>query len=149
MAKNEKNQPTALPVVSCEGCGVCCLHMGYPAFVLPREPLTAAEIEADENLKQQAKNPARREALLRGHPGESWWHKLPEDLKQELLTHMESWEQPDYDGTLASFDGPCIWLDTETRLCSHHEHRPNVCRDFDTGCQQCLDWRRVYADRIE
>lgn len=137
-----------LPIVSCEGCGVCCFHMGYPAFVLPREPLTEAQIQADPQLRKQALDPGRREALLKGHPGESWWHQLPQDLKLELLEHMQQWTRPDYDGTLESFDGPCIWLDIEARTCKHHPHRPNVCRDFETGCSECLDWRKVYADRI-
>lgn len=137
-----------LPIVSCEGCGVCCFHMGYPAFVMPRDPLTQQQIDADPELRKQATDPRRRQALLSGHPGESWWHELPQHLKQELLDYVASYEKPNYDGTLESFDGPCIWLDTETRLCRNHLHRPNVCRDFETGCGECHDWRKIYQDQI-
>ena len=91
----------------------------------------------------------RRQELLDGHPGESWWHELPEELKKQLIDHMNQYVRPNYDGTLESFDGPCIWLDMETRLCKHHLHRPNVCRDFETGCGECLQWRKEYADRIQ
>jgi Fe-S-cluster containining protein len=124
--------------------------MGYPAFVMPRAPLSEQQIASDPELAAQAAaDPNRKKALLEGHPGESWWHKLPENLKQELLDYIETYERPAYDGTLESFDGPCIWLDTETRLCKNHLHRPNVCRDFETGCSDCLDWRKTYRDRIK
>ena len=48
------SQPSQLPVVNCEGCGACCFHMGYPAYVLPRDPMTEAEIEADAELREKA-----------------------------------------------------------------------------------------------
>jgi Fe-S-cluster containining protein len=120
--------------------------MGYPAFILPRAPMTESEIEADPELRQTSAK--RKQELMAGHPGEPLWHQLPADLKQELETHMKQYRRPDYDGTLESFDGPCIWLDMETRMCKHHTHRPDVCRDFETGSKACLDWRKVYQDRI-
>lgn len=144
-----KNDGSNLPVISCEGCGVCCFHMGYPAFVLPREPMTDAEINSDPELAKLPEGSRKRADLLAGHPGESWWHALPKDLKDELTEHMSRYQTPAYDGTLESFDGPCIWLDTESRLCRHHLHRPNVCRDFETGCGECLRWRKVYEDKIQ
>ena len=122
--------------------------MGYPAFVMPRAAMSEAAIAAHPEFGKLAKDSARYAELLAGHPGESWWHELPEELKQPLLEHMAAYVKPDYDGTLESFDGPCIWLDRGTRLCKHHLHRPNVCRDFDTGCGECIEWRKVYADEI-
>lgn len=110
--------------------------------------MTESEIDSDPELSKLAKDSLRRKELLEGNPGESWWHILPDELKKPLLQHMEQWIQPDYDGTLESFDGPCIWLDMETRMCKHHQHRPNVCRDFETGCGDCLQWRKEYADKI-
>ena len=85
---SEQNQPaeSSLPIVSCEGCGVCCFHMGYPAFVTPREPMTAAEIDAHPEFSRVQKGSRRHADLLSGNPGESWWHKLPEELKQPLLS---------------------------------------------------------------
>ena len=148
MPENENPVNAKLPIVSCEGCGVCCFHMGYPAFVLPREPMSEEEIDAHPEYGLLAKDSVKRSDLLSGHPGESWWHELPDELKHPLLEHMRQYVRPDYNGTLESFDGPCIWLDMETRQCKHHQHRPNVCRDFETGCGECLQWRREYADRI-
>lgn len=123
--------------------------MGYPAFVLPRDPMTEAEIDADPELSKLPADSRRRKDLLAGHPGESWWHELPPELKEPLVEHMNQYVRPEYDGTLESFDGPCIWLDKETRLCKHHLHRPNVCRDFETGCGECLQWRNEYASEIK
>jgi Fe-S-cluster containining protein len=108
--------------------------MGFPAFVVPREPMTEQQIDADPELRKLPADSIRRAELLAGHEGESWWHRLPAELKEPLIE---------------SFDGPCIWLDMETRLCKHHLHRPNVCRDFETGCGDCLQWRKEYADKID
>ncbi len=44
---------------------------------------------------------------------------------------------------------PCIWLDVETRRCRHHECRPNVCRDFDIGEEDCLAARKRVLLTIE
>ena len=148
MSQDNNTANNNLPIVSCEGCGVCCFHMGYPAFVMPREPMTAAEIEADPEFSKLQTDSRRYAELRSGNLGESWWHELPDNLKKPLLEHMEAYVKPDYDGTLQSFDGPCIWLDMETRQCKNHLHRPNVCRDFETGCGECLQWRDEYASEI-
>ncbi len=145
----EKDSPgQSLPGLDCNGCGVCCLHMGYPAFILPQTPRTEAEIDADPKLKKLALDPRTRKRLLEGIPGEDYWHKLPEHLRDELNEFVSDYRIPAADNP-DELDGPCFWLDPETRLCKHHEHRPNVCRDFDIGSKGCLDWRWHYADRIE
>lgn len=36
---------------------------------------------------------------------------------------------------------PCLWFDTETRKCRHHDHRPQICRDFDVGNEHCIRMR--------
>jgi len=142
--------PSKLPVVNCEGCGVCCFHMGYPAYVLPREPMTEAEIESNHELSQRAAKDKRfKQDLLDGHPGESHWHRMPDDLRAQWQAHVDGYQQPNYDGTVESLDGPCIWLDMETRHCIHHEYRPNICRDFKADSPGCHDWRKHYADRIK
>ena len=83
-------------IAECEGCGVCCLHMGYPAFQLPREPLTEAEIRADVILAAEIKkDPRRLEELLAGHPGESYWHALPDELRQQWLDYMRNYQLPE------------------------------------------------------
>ena len=37
---------------------------------------------------------------------------------------------------------PCIWLNRASGKCNHHQHRPNVCRDFEIGGEACLEIRR-------
>ena len=143
------SQPSQLPVVNCEGCGACCFHMGYPAYVLPRKPMTEAEIEADAELRERAAKDKRfKQDLLDGNSGESHWHRMPDDLRTQWQAHVSEYQQPNYDGTVDSLDGPCIWLDMETRQCIHHEYRPNICRDFKADSSGCHDWRKHYADRI-
>ena len=150
-----KNKPPSeesavgLPIVECANCGVCCFHMGYPAYITPRDPMTSEEIDALEQQSGKKISAKRREELLAGHPGESHWHNVPDDLKAELEAYIAGYEKPEYGQTLDTFDGPCIWLDMETRMCKHHTVRPNVCRDFETGSPECLEWRRTYEEKIK
>ena len=120
MPKKNSLPKNSLPIANdCFGCGVCCLHMGFPAYIVPN-----AE---------------------KGIDGESYWHELPDDLRSEVQSQMDAYVKPP-DGEL---DGPCIWLNRETMLCSHHEHRPRVCRDFEIGNKLCQEWREHYRERIE
>lgn len=123
--------------------------MGYPAFILPRAPMTDAEIDADPELVRQVKNDSMRRAeLLAGNPGESYWHSMPADLKAEWEAFVASYQPPVYGDAPSTFDGPCIWLDRETRRCKNHEHRPRICRNFETGSPECLEWRSYYREKI-
>jgi uncharacterized protein len=36
---------------------------------------------------------------------------------------------------------PCLWLDPVARRCRHYEYRPEVCRDFEPGEDDCLRHR--------
>ena len=36
--------------------------------------------------------------------------------------------------------GPCVWLNG-AKQCSHYEHRPEVCRQFELGAEDCLEMR--------
>ena len=65
---------------------------------------------------------------------------MPADLKSTLLAYIDSYQPPPQ----GELDGPCIWLDRESGLCKHHQFRPQVCREFQTGGRGCLDWRAVY-----
>ena len=144
------SKPSQLTVVNCNGCGACCFHMGYPAFVVPRDPMTEAEIEADADLRERADEDKRfKQDLLDGHPGESYWHSMPDDLKEQWQAYVDNYQQPAYDGTVEGLDGPCFWLDMETRQCTNHEYRPNICRDFKAASPGCYDWRTYYADLIK
>ncbi len=124
----------SLPVVDCHGCGVCCFHMGFPAFNLPLETLVRASkglpVETIK-LGEVAKRDLRR------------WIDMPEKLRAKLLQVMIDYVPPKN-----GLDDRCVWLDTDSRLCKHHLHRPQVCRDFDIGSRGCLDWREAYRDQI-
>ncbi|TWU57829.1 YkgJ family cysteine cluster protein [Rubripirellula reticaptiva] len=77
-----------------------------------------------------------------GGPVEEYWTTMPADLKREWLAYVESYDVPDDE-----LDGPCVWLDLDTKRCKHHESRPSVCRDFRVGSQGCRDWRTAYGLR--
>lgn len=117
--------------------------MGYPAFILPSDPLTVEQIENDPKLRKLATHPRSKQDLLNGNPGELYWHQLPENLKAELLDFMEEYSVPE-----GELDPACIWLDKETRLCKHHQYRPRVCRDFEIGSPGCQEWRKFYRNEI-
>ena len=81
---------------------------------------------------------------LQTQPDEVHWTNLPSELKEQLLRYIANYKPP-REGEL---DGPCVWLNLDSRRCEHHEYRPQVCRDFDIGSQDCLDWRAHHRDSI-
>ncbi|WP_145219992.1 YkgJ family cysteine cluster protein [Planctomycetes bacterium TBK1r] len=119
-----------LPVVDCEGCGVCCLHMGYPAF-----NLTLDQLADVETIDVASLSPVAQADLAR-------WVAMPSRLRDGILQQMADYVAP----IGATLDGPCTWLDLETKQCRHHQHRPQVCRDFAVGSVGCLQWRAAYVD---
>lgn len=125
-----------LPILDCHGCGVCCLHMGYPAFNLTRDQLIAAS--RGQEIDSRELGPAAIKDLER-------WVEMPPIRQQEILSAMQDYQSPS-EGEL---DSACIWLDPTSRLCRHHLHRPQVCRDFEIGCKQCHGWRNHYRELIQ
>ncbi|MCA9137132.1 MAG: YkgJ family cysteine cluster protein [Planctomycetales bacterium] len=117
-----------LPVLDCSGCGVCCLHMGYPAFNLTADQLTNPADHSAADLSTGAQADLKR------------WLAMPPGLREPLLEQMRRYTPP----PRGELDGPCSWLDKETRLCRHHQHRPQVCRSFPVGGDGCLAWRAAY-----
>ncbi|MGI9465925.1 MAG: YkgJ family cysteine cluster protein [Rubripirellula sp.] len=118
---NVKSSTTQeLPTISdCDSCGICCLHMGYPSYVTRSQ---SDKDQAGSDVTEQA------------------WLDMPDSLKQELRHYIENYQPP----TEGELDGPCVWYDAASRRCKHHEHRPQVCRDFSVGGKGCLEWRSHY-----
>ena len=129
---------TALPLLDCHGCGVCCLHMGYPAFNLSNQQLEKVALgEKLSATEIEELGPAASADLTR-------WEQMPEELRADLLETILAYTPP----AKGELDQACIWLHPDTRLCMHHKSRPQVCRDFEIGCQQCLDWRSHYHEEV-
>jgi Fe-S-cluster containining protein len=114
--------PRELPILPpddpCRGCGACCRHLGWPPFLLYGE-LYGPEMseEAWEHLEQE-------------HP----------QLAQEIQLARERCRFK-REGEM----GPCSWYDPETRRCKHHELRPQICRDFEPGSEDCLRFRAEHG----
>lgn len=109
---------------------MCCLHMGYPAF-----NLTLDQLADVETIDVASLSPVAQADLAR-------WVAMPPRLRDGILQQMADYVAP----IGATLDGPCTWLDLETKQCRHHQHRPQVCRDFAVGSTGCLQWRAAYVD---
>lgn len=63
----------------------------------------------------------------------------------ELLAEIDAIERhqvyPD------EFGGPCLWFDREARRRKHYEERPDMCRDFQAGGDDCLRHRHLNGMR--
>jgi len=101
------------PVLNCDDCGACCQHIVMPPF--------AADIYGD------APNPEWT-ALIRDHPA------LAAELQAEHL-------RKDRENELHR-QAPCFWYDAKSKRCKHHDARPQICRDFAVGGEDCLAARR-------
>lgn len=117
-----------LPIADCHGCGVCCLHMGYPAF-----NLSDAQLLGTDSVETRLLSPSAMADWDR-------WNAMPDELRNGIR-HSIREHKPSKDGQL---DGACVWLDAESKLCQNHTHRPQVCRDFEVGASGCREWRKAY-----
>jgi hypothetical protein len=102
--------------------------MGFPAFNLTLDQLAGADDFRESELSGSAIVDLAR------------WRRLPAPLRDRLFAQMRDYQPP----TERGLDGPCDWLDMQTRQCRHHEHRPQVCRDFRVGGSGCLQWRNEF-----
>ena len=117
-----------LPVVSCDGCGACCMHVGTPPdFLFDYEMAEAAKISGP---------PFSRWPLSR------WGLSLPPDALASFLARVELNHQRGADILMGHINEPCCWLDPDTRRCRHYDHRPEICREFKVGGAGCLSRRR-------
>lgn len=67
------------------------------------------------------------------------WNVLPEHLKREVNERIDAICDTVPDGS------PCCWLDLETMKCRHYEWRPDICRDFELGGEDCRRIRKHYS----
>ena len=58
----------------------------------------------------------------------------PEEARQAFMTGLYDENRPN--------ECPCSWLDPDTRQCRWYEFRPNVCRAFELGSDNCHRARR-------
>jgi Fe-S-cluster containining protein len=62
---------------------------------------------------------------------------LPPNVRADYEMGMQGRE---FTGWL---DGvPCFWL-TDDNTCKYHDHKPEICLDFEPGSQSCRDWRNL------
>lgn len=119
-----------LPILDCNDCGACCAtQCSPPGYVLL---LTVSEKDQDEWPHPEDV------ARIRSLPAEA------ETSLREYLTSLKSFDVP-----VVTDDGPCIWLDLETRRCRFYEHRPQICRDFEVGSEGCRSWRDEFNIDVE
>lgn len=104
------------PIPSCDGCGVCCRFVaspGYGRFF----PADGREVDPE---------------ALAG-PDHARLLAMPAQLRAELAAYYADPDRPAH--------GHCWWFDAAAGRCRHHEHRPQVCRDFETGGRDCREIR--------
>lgn len=79
--------------------------------------------------------------LYASRPGYAEPHPFrPDGLPQPLIDEINA----HFSGLLRGQEPQecCLWFDAETRLCKHHEWRPQVCRDYEIAGRECLRERR-------
>lgn len=68
--------------------------------------------------------------------------------RPDLASEIEHWiDSPRFD--VSDEEQPCIWLDLATGACKHHEHRPDVCRDYPVGGEDCRMQRQRVGLTVE
>jgi Fe-S-cluster containining protein len=107
-----------LPVLNCDNCGACCMHVGAPPGYGGRVDRAGnwvwltAHIEDSERLQS-----------------------MPAALQEGLRRKQDR----------GLYEQPCHWLDLATRRCVHYDHRPEACRMFEVGGDDCVTLRTHYA----
>lgn len=103
----------------CRDCGACCQHMVYPPF-WSRLPIGTPE------------NDPEWERLLVDRPELA--AEIHEDYARRRAAGLDR----------NGYEAPCLWLNRETFRCRHHDYRPQVCREFEPGGEDCL---RIRGER--
>ena len=69
---------------------------------------------------------------------------LPREALRILLRYRARLLRKEVSG-----DGPCVWLNQQTRQCRFHDYRPQICRDMPCGSEPCISWRKDYGPEVE
>jgi Fe-S-cluster containining protein len=121
----------SLPVLNCDGCGACCMHMGYP----PSYPAFFKRDETNRLLPlRERKRMGFEETGVR-------WEEIPRGVRRHLGQYFLDVDVKEVRENLSFAGKPCIWWDQHTRKCKHYEIRPSICRDFEVGAEDCLRFR--------
>jgi Fe-S-cluster containining protein len=115
---------TALAVLNCNDCGACCMHVGAPPG------LYFAYVSPEDDGVWLTKS-------------EDWriWQAIPETLQQSLRDYYAAVNAGGVDRVREKM--ACLWYDAETLRCRHYDHRPQNCRDFGVGEEDCLAVRQL------
>lgn len=123
MTKTRWLDGAEIPLVeTCDRCCACCMEQGSPPGYLMF---------------------ATGQVCPEGDDGERWL-KTPKKYRELVFRYLDRLSDDD-DPT--NGEGPCCWLDEETQQCFAHRWRPNICRDFQVGCDECYGWRDDYGVR--
>lgn len=145
-----------LPIVNCDNCGACCMHMGAPpGYGFFYADVIEAEATESPDYQRWLNLPTEVEAELREyyravHAGEiedrtKDFGKVDRviDLAKKGMTvqAIELWQRI----TARAKPIPCLWFDESTKRCRHYEHRPEVCRSsVAPGDDVCKATRRRF-----
>lgn len=80
------------------------------------------------------------------------WLAMPAELRAELKAYYDGVQAGTIQDRTRNFgyqanpenDIPCLWYDLDAKRCKHHEHRPDVCREFDVGGPECKATRQHF-----
>lgn len=112
-----------LPVLeNCDDCGACCMEQGSPPGYLM---IVTGKYNVNDGSI--------------GEDDLSRFILTPYDAKRAIYDYLDDLEDEKKTG-----EEPCCWLDLKTKKCRWHEHRPEICRDFEINSEACHGWRDDY-----
>jgi Fe-S-cluster containining protein len=104
---------------TCDNCGACCIAQCSPPgyLLLICQPQRSDEWPDKEDVERVKRLPHGALLVINRYRREA----------------ARKGSLPD--------DAPCVWLDMKTMRCRWYEHRPQICRDFKSGSEDCQMWQ--------
>lgn len=105
-------------------CGACCTHVGSPPsfYGIANHPEAPAWVwDTEDGVR---------------------WRAMPDEVRRTLEDYYKGRE----DGTVSDRVKnklPCLWFDPATKGCGHYEWRPEICREFEVGGEDCQRLRAM------